>query len=210
VTSGRTIDQDGHVVYSGMWWALALPGVILTVNGLLAVATLGLAYFGRELGLGKLGLGVLAGFAVWTLFEYLLHRFVLHHTRIGILRRVFWRALHQEHHEVPGMREPDYHSIHLAISLPALLLVVVVTALASRTGHPLAIAGGWCLGYCAYEWIHMVIHTQEPGERALRVPFLGFLYRTHTMHHFENASRNYGFSTTFWDRVFGSFSPPRD
>ena len=46
---------------------------------------------------------VLAGFAAWTLLEYLVHRFVFHHVHsLG-------RRLHQLHHDHPS--DPDSETI---------------------------------------------------------------------------------------------------
>ena len=69
-------DEKGHLVYSGFFWKLARPRVILAVNGLLVAAALWFACFLRGLDPGSLGLGTLAGLGIWTLFEYVLHRWI--------------------------------------------------------------------------------------------------------------------------------------
>jgi len=210
MAAGKMRDEKGHLVYSGFFWKLARPRVILAVNGLLVAAALWFACFFRGLDPGSVGLGTLAGLGIWTLFEYVLHRWILHHKRIPFLRRILWGALHREHHGIPTMREPEYHSIDLAITFPIILVVLGLATLQSRTGFGLAIAGGWALGFCAYEWIHMVTHTYEPGTGVLRIPYLRYLYEVHQVHHHVNASRDYGFVTMFWDRCFRTFLSPKE
>jgi len=207
---GKRLDEDGHLVYLGMWWKFALPPVILAVNGALIVAALWFAHSVRGVGAGELALGVLAGFLVWTPFEYILHRWILHHTRVPFLKRILWDALHREHHSVPTMKEPDYHSIHLALSFPVVFATVGLTALLSQSGFGIAVAVGWTLGFCSYEGMHWVTHKWVPPQGPLRVPWLRFLYDVHVIHHFIDARKNYGFVTMFWDRCFRTYMSPAE
>ena len=205
---GKRLDGSGNLVYTGLWWKLALPQVTLAVHGALIAAALWFAHAARGAGATALALGVLAGFLFWTLFEYILHRWVLHHISVPFLKRILWDALHREHHAVPAMKEPAYHSIHVAISFPVVFAVIGLTALLSQTGLGIAVAAGWALGFCSYEGMHWAMHNWTPPQGILRVSPLRFLHDVHLIHHFVDSRKNYGFVTMFWDRCFRTYMSP--
>ena len=194
---------DGFVEYEGLWWKLALPQVILAVH--LGVAAWAATYAGwrSHLGWRVVAPGLAAGWALWTLFEYVFHRWLLHDTRHRLRKRIFWHGLHKEHHGYRSMSDPDHHGIHVAISQPIVLAVVGLTAWASSGGFEVSAAAGWVVGYCAYEGLHWLFHSaDEPrGPATVRR-----LWRAHAMHHLRRADLNFGFVTTFWDRRFGTFA----
>jgi sterol desaturase/sphingolipid hydroxylase (fatty acid hydroxylase superfamily) len=151
--------------------------------------------------------GLLVGWLVWTLFEYAFHRWLLHHTARPLLRRVFWQALHKEHHGYRAMRDPDHHGVHVAVSVPAVLAVLAVTGWLATGGFAVAAVAGWTLGYCAYEALHWLFHSTDApaGPAPLRR-----LWHAHAVHHLVRADSNYGFVTTFWDRRFRTHAAHRE
>ena len=151
--------------------------------------------------------GVLAGWVLWTLFEYILHRWLLHHTRLPFIRRMFWEAFHKEHHSYKGMKDPEHHAVHPAVTVPLALLVVVLVAFSTSGGLSLAVASGWLLGYCSYEGLHWLFHSASPEDLLVSFAPLKRLREAHTVHHLHRASANYGFLTQFWDRQFGTSCP---
>ena len=146
-----------------------------------------------------------AGYLCWTLFEYIFHRWMLHNRATRFMKRIFWEALHKEHHLLRTMEDDDHHGIHPVISMPVVLPVLALSALGGSFG--LAMGAGWALGYLAYEATHWVFHGFEPGTGLLRVPYVKWLQDMHEVHHLVDARRNYGFVTMFWDRVFQTFIP---
>ena len=130
---------------------------------------------------------VAAGLALWTLLEYVIHRFAFH----GFLP-------HWQHHEEP--RDPQYIVAPLGlsggVSAALFLLLRAVTGSWARSGLALA---GIIAGYLAYEAIHLRIHSSAAGGRWLRA-----LRRQHYYHHFADDRYCYGVTTPLWDRVFGS------
>lgn len=203
---GKHIREDGLIEYTGFWWKLALPELLLPVH--LAVAVLiaiwGAMRFGT--GLWRVGAGTVVGLAIWTLFEYAMHRWLLHHTRNPILRRIFWKALHAEHHGYRRMEDPDHHGVHVAIILPVFGAVAGTVALASSTGWGPSILAGWVAGYFVYEALHWVFHSGRRGRGLGSSRWVRGLWDAHTIHHLQRIDRNYGFVTLFWDRVFGTFA----
>jgi len=132
-----------------------------------------------------------AGTGAWTLIEYLLHRFALH----GF---PFLSQMHAGHHRAPRalIGTPSWISV--------LVLFGVVFLPAWRAGS-LAVACGLTAGvaggYVWYGIVHHVIHHRRP--RPLAVRLVGLVHY-HLRHHYATRPGNFGVSTPFWDRVFGT------
>lgn len=132
---------------------------------------------------------VLAGLATWTLLEYLLHRWVLH-------RMPPFKRLHTEHHEHP------FELIGTPTWLSAPLFVLAWLALTLALARPAAggAAAGLMAGYLAYSLLHDAAHHR----RAAPGGWLARVKRRHARHHQPGANGDFGVSTAFWDRVFGT------
>ncbi len=147
-------------------------------------------------------LWVLGGFALWSLLEYLLHRFVLH----GIAPFSDW---HRQHHQRPNalIASPMVLSLSLFLllgSLPAWWLLGGWTAL--------ALTLGLLIGYLVYGLTHHVTHHRTPTW----IRYSTWMRQRcvhHAMHHATHHSGgrghtftpcHFGVSNSFWDRVFGT------
>ncbi len=137
-----------------------------------------------------LGGFVLAGVGVWTLFEYLLHRYVLH--RVPILH-----DMHEAHHADPSafVGTPSWLSL-LLFAIGALL--PAWWGLGSERAS--AFTAGMMFGYLCYVGVHHITHhwRLQPGT------FLYRLKHRHARHHFAKIPGNFGVTTPFWDMVFGT------
>jgi sterol desaturase/sphingolipid hydroxylase (fatty acid hydroxylase superfamily) len=124
-----------------------------------------------------------AGLLVWSLAEYLVHRFVLH-GRIAALRKY-----HAIHHKDPldGNGVP----IVVAIQISGAVLIALY-ALAGWLGF--AFGAGLAAGYAAYVTVHEGMHHG----------WFPDFNDNHEVHHTEWRF-NYGVTTPFWDVVFGTF-----
>ena len=159
------------------------------VYPLLVLACLVIAFATGESGhaLGYVLL-VLFGYLSWTLIEYLVHRFVLHH--------VAWlRGMHEAHHHAPNelIGTPTVFSM-------AVFYCLAYTPAAMIWGRPAAAAwmAGLLTGYLSYVVAHWAVHhVGSGGYRILRR-----LKRQHALHHHVSQQRNFGVTTAFWDMVF--------
>ena len=131
-----------------------------------------------------------AGLAGWTLIEYLLHRLLFHH--LPILSRI-----HEQHHNSPEdlIGTPAWASASIA-------LIAVATPAVAMLGFDLGTAAtaGMAAGYLWYVLIHYTTHHWRP-------PRGSYLYRVrlhHARHHYVSEAGNFGVTTDFWDRVFGT------
>jgi sterol desaturase/sphingolipid hydroxylase (fatty acid hydroxylase superfamily) len=143
---------------------------------------------------------VATGAALWTLGEYVLHRFAMHEAAgRGTLSRE-----HLEHHVAAAWTFDP-------IILLAWLGVVLVAVLGWGPfgwflGGPIAgasIALGWTAAYGHYEYQHAMSHLRGPENRYQRT-----VRRHHFHHHFGHPMANHGVTTRFWDRVFGTLEHP--
>jgi sterol desaturase/sphingolipid hydroxylase (fatty acid hydroxylase superfamily) len=140
----------------------------------------------------------LVGYAIWTLFEYWLHRVVFHfEPEDGIGARLHW-MIHGVHHDHPN--DPLRLVMPPAASVPLAVLVVGGLWLIFGSVHAPAVAAGFLIGYLVYDEIHYALHHHNPKSRLGKK-----LRELHMRHHFQDDERGFGISAPYWDRVFGTY-----
>lgn len=145
----------------------------------------------------QVAVGFVAGVAVWTLAEYMLHRFVYHfEARSDWARRLIF-VLHGVHHAEPG--DATRCVLPLAVSVP--IAAGLWLALQWLLGSWFASVGaGLAIAYAAYESLHFAIHHWP-----MRQGWAARLKQHHLRHHFIEQDRsNYGVTATVWDQVLGT------
>ncbi len=132
-----------------------------------------------------------AGWAAWTGAEYAVHRAVFHGPDLPIVANE-----HTAHHRDPLATNPALRTIgHLAVAAAA-----IGPGMAARRPHLTMAGAAFAVGYSHYELFHFGLHHRpEQANQALR--------RHHDRHHRGGPRRNFGVTTTFWDRVFGTLDP---
>jgi sterol desaturase/sphingolipid hydroxylase (fatty acid hydroxylase superfamily) len=168
-------------------------------TGYLLLITLMPIVAGRQLPFILTGRGLayfLLAFFSWTLFEYIVHRFVFHYSPTSAFGKKLIYIFHENHHHFPKDRK------RLVMPLvPSLLIASILFVLLY------GIAGSWVFivfpgfvsGYVIYSMMHFAIHAYNPPFR-----FLKPLWRNHLLHHYKHANKGFGVSTTLWDRIFNS------
>jgi dihydroceramide fatty acyl 2-hydroxylase len=161
-----------------------------------------LATAGGRMAVGALALAVVAGYLVWTLTEYWLHRVVFHfEPDHPIGRRAHW-IIHGVHHDHPNdpkrLVMPPGASIPLALLFTALFVLVV--------GSPewMPFEAGFLGGYLIYDMTHYYLHHHKPRTRVGR-----WLRELHMRHHFQDDTSGFGISAPYWDKAFGTYSSRR-
>lgn len=137
----------------------------------------------------------------WTLFEYLVHRFLFHfqaETKIG--QRLVY-IFHENHHDFPRDRSrlfmPPVPSVLMAFVV-LLLFYGFSFLLFGSGGYALVFFSGFIFGYLIYVSIHFAIHAFPPPK------YLKVLWRNHHLHHYKYPDKAFGVSSVFWDTVFGT------
>jgi sterol desaturase/sphingolipid hydroxylase (fatty acid hydroxylase superfamily) len=144
----------------------------------------------------------LGGYAMWTLFEYWLHRLIFHfEPQAGLGARLHW-IIHGVHHDHPN--DPLRLVMPPSVSVP--LGALVFGALYGVFGRRYApgLGAGFFAGYLAYDVLHYYVHHFRPRSRLGRA-----LRERHMRHHFQDDTKGFGISAPYWDEVFRTSSRER-
>jgi len=146
--------------------------------------------------------GFVLGLFLWTLAEYLLHRFVFHfHAKSKRGKRITF-LFHGVHHAQPQDKTrlvmPPVVSIPLALLFYGLFHLVWSVLL--KLPHWVAPTfSGFIAGYLVYDLTHYATHHFP-----MRSGYAKFIKRYHMQHHYTTPNARYGVSSPLWDRVFGT------
>jgi len=156
---------------------------------------LALLWYARRAGAPapRLAEAYLLGLLAWTAFEYLMHRFVFHHTPSTPFGVVVQYLIHGVHHAYPA--DDRRWMIPIGASLPIAAAIVALASLAGAVG--IAAAGGFMHGYLVYDVIHHEVHRTTNTSRLMRA-----LRAQHMRHHYATPDREFGVSSPLWDAVF--------
>jgi len=148
-------------------------------------------------------LGLLMGLFLWTLAEYLLHRFVFHFPPRSERQEKILFLFHGVHHAQPKCKTrlvmPPAVSIPLAVLFYGLFWLVVDRALGLPAWLP-PIFAGFIAGYLVYDMTHYATHHFPMRRRLLKA-----LKRHHMQHHYKTPNARFGVSSPLWDLVFGTY-----
>lgn len=148
-----------------------------------------------------IGLIFLAGMLFWSLFEYVIHRFVFHFFAERDRAKKMVYLIHGNHHEYPRDKDrlfmPAVPSLLISSSL--FLLMFFVATLFNSGTYVFAFFPGFVFGYLIYGSMHYAIHAWNPPFKWMKA-----LWRNHHLHHYKNEELGFGVSSTLWDHVFGT------
>lgn len=154
-----------------------------------------------QMNLSQVALVFLAGMFAWSLFEYIIHRFVFHFMAESERAMKIVYVIHGNHHEYPRDKErlfmPPVPSLMLAISVFSIFYGMA--ALLGVTAYVFAFFPGFVFGYLVYGTMHYAIHAWNPPFKWMKP-----LWRNHHLHHYKNTELGFGVSSTLWDHVFGT------
>jgi dihydroceramide fatty acyl 2-hydroxylase len=147
-----------------------------------------------------LGVGAFA-LLVWSLAEYVLHRFVFHwHPKGELLERLHF-IVHGIHHADPVDPTRLVMSPPVALILALLLYPLFRLALGPTWIEPFF--GFFLIGYLIYDYTHYAVHHFRPRTRWGKK-----LKQNHMIHHYVNPELRWGVSSPLWDWVFGTYKEP--
>jgi hypothetical protein len=131
------------------------------------------------------------GVVLFTWYEYVSHRFILHYTNDGQL----YHYLHGNHH-----LKPHGKSIHIPIlytTVSSLFYFYVLSYISYQAAWNAMTAYQVC--YIIFEHIHMEVHHPHWFQRE-------YTFRiSHMYHHTVNKNKGYAFTTPTWDILYGTF-----
>lgn len=153
--------------------------------------------FVLQLNLAGIAAMAAVGLFVWTLSEYLLHRFVFHFPATSKTGQWLMYLIHGLHHA-----DPNDPTRLVMPPVPGIALALVLYGIfGSLMGFVWVqpFFAFFLVGYLIYDYTHYAVHHFTPRTR------LGKLIKQHHMlHHFVTPDLRWGVSSPVWDYVFGT------
>ena len=143
------------------------------------------------------------GLILWTLTEYLLHRYVFHWNARSRAGKYFVFLFHGLHHD-----DPQDPTRLVMPPVPAILIVSLLWMIFSvifPVNYLDVIMANFLIGYLCYDYIHYATHhfpmTSKIGK---------YLRKYHLQHHYSSEKSKYGVSSPLWDYVFNTVQGPKE
>ncbi len=145
----------------------------------------------------QLSICIVMGIFVWSITEYVLHRFVFHYQPPGEWGAKIHFIFHGVHHDYPN------DSMRLvmppAVSIPLAYLFYLLFSWLIIDVYLYPFFAGFLIGYLCYDMLHYAIH---------HAPMKGKIWMAlkthHLKHHFKDPDNGYGVSSPVWDIVVGT------
>lgn len=134
---------------------------------------------------------LLVGMVIWSLAEYIIHRYIFHDIPV-------FRPMHDIHHNLPK----SYVGVaswgtFTGFGIFWSLIFTVSQSIAVAS----AVVAGIFLGYMFYITIHDRMHH---GNRKNFGKYMSFMYKHHASHH-RGGEANFGVTSPIWDYIFRTF-----
>jgi dihydroceramide fatty acyl 2-hydroxylase len=142
------------------------------------------------------------GVLIWSLTEYLLHRFVFHWASDTAFGRRVHFLLHGVHHDYPSDKDRLVMPLGASIPLGIFFYALYYFTIGPVFGEP--IYAGMTLGYLAYDGTHYAVHHFKQRTRLGR-----YVRRHHMLHHHADHSGGFGVSSPLWDIIFRTMPVPK-
>ena len=170
-------------------WSVPLILFIPTISFLIY-----LGFISSSLSISNVVLAIVIGVVVWTITEYLLHRFVFHFHPTSEFGKKIQFLFHGVHHDYPCDR------LRLVmpppISIPLALLFFLFFQLIISGDVLFPFYGGFLLGYLVYDMFHYMIHHAP-----LKGKLWNILKTHHLKHHYVDDEKGFGVSSKLWDII---------
>jgi len=138
---------------------------------------------------------IIMGLCVWTLTEYVLHRFVFHWMPPGKIGARMHFIFHGVHHDYPSDSKRLVMVPTVSIPLAALFYFIFYALLGNQ--YVLPFFAGFISGYLFYDITHYAIHHFN-----FKSKFWLDIKQHHMLHHYMDMDKGYGVSSKFWDLIF--------
>lgn len=172
---------------------ISIPIIIL--GGAAAGITV-YGFFHGKLNLYNYILFFAAGAFVFTLVEYIMHRYLYHLAPTTEKRKKLQYTIHGVHHDHPNDKERLAMPPAFSLVLATLVFLFLKWTLGD---YAFGFAPGFFLGYSLYLLIHYSVHIFTPPRN-----FLKKLWIHHSMHHYKSQEKAFGVSSPLWDYIFGT------
>ncbi len=145
-------------------------------------------------------IGFLVGLILWTLAEYLLHRFLFHMPVKGKKAERIVFLFHGVHHAQPQLKTRLVMPPAVSIPLAAIFYGIFYLFFAVILKAPQWVApvfSAFIFGYLVYDLTHYATHHFP-----MRSGYAKYIKRYHMQHHYKTPNARFGVSSPLWDIVF--------
>jgi sterol desaturase/sphingolipid hydroxylase (fatty acid hydroxylase superfamily) len=155
------------------------------------------------LNVGMFALCFLGGLGVWTITEYVLHRWVFHFvpkSKWGLRLHFIFHGVHHDYpKDAKRLVMPPSASIPLALGFYFLFTLFFQDKALLWAFYP-----GFITGYLAYDMMHYAMHHYN-----FKSSLMKRVKQHHMLHHYDDSSKGYGVSSSLWDEIFRSGFPKK-
>jgi len=156
-----------------------------------------MALFKTALGVLNFAEMLLAGLFIWTLTEYILHRFVFHYVPKAEWALRLHFIFHGVHHDYPSDAKRLVMPLSASIPLATGFFFLFKSLL--PVDHVWGFFAGFIIGYLVYDIGHYAIHHFN-----FKSGMWKKIKQHHMLHHYQDPGKGYGVSSPFWDKIFRS------
>lgn len=145
---------------------------------------------------------VALGLLIWTITEYLLHRFIFHFPAKSKFGKKIHFIFHGVHHDYPNDTKRLVMPPSVSFPLAALFYFLFYVILGEAMLQPFF--AGFLIGYLFYDITHYAIHHFN-----MKNKFWLAIKNHHMIHHYKHDDLGFGVSQPMWDHVFGTTFPQK-
>ena len=146
---------------------------------------------------------LLLGIAVWTVTEYVLHRYIFHFYPTSEWGKRIHFIFHGVHHDYPRDAKRLVMPPSASIPLAALFYFLFSLFLPGKA-QLFAFFPGFLIGYLAYDMMHYAMHHYN-----FKSNFWKRIKQHHMLHHYSDSTKGFGVSSSLWDEIFRSGFPKK-
>lgn len=194
----RMFKSDFMEAFSRVHWTVPL-WIYLPVIGYFLYRAIGIF----EIQAGTLIMNIFFGLFIWTLTEYLLHRFIFHFEPKSNFGKKLHFIFHGVHHDYPNDTKRLVMPPSVSIPLASLFYILFLLIFGSVQVSPFFV--GFITGYLFYDITHYAVHHFN-----MKSKFWLYIKNHHMLHHYKWDDLGFGVSQPIWDFIFGTTYPKKD
>jgi sterol desaturase/sphingolipid hydroxylase (fatty acid hydroxylase superfamily) len=143
------------------------------------------------------GLYFVIGLGVWTMTEYIMHRFIFHYHPTSEFGKKMHFIFHGVHHDYP--RDKKRLVLPPSVSIPLATAFYLLFATFLTPQLLFAFFPGFLLGYLIYDMLHYAMHHHN-----FKSGIMKRVKQHHMLHHYQDPNKGYGVSSSLWDIILRS------
>jgi sterol desaturase/sphingolipid hydroxylase (fatty acid hydroxylase superfamily) len=138
---------------------------------------------------------IAVGIFIWSIAEYLLHRYVFHFPAKTEFGKKIHFIFHGVHHDYPSDSKRLVMPPSVSIPLAVVFYILFRLLFGEELVNPFF--SGFIVGYLFYDITHYAIHHFNMHSKLWLA-----IKNHHMLHHYQEEYKGYGVSTPFWDVIF--------